>query len=113
MLLPASSGPGGLRGIRALACGRRLLAEVLAEHGDLALVVRPGLVAVKEVGGGCHALVGELADRLAMLDHERDVARAALERRPATVPVVMGVEAEARVEEARVVATELAGRRVV
>ena len=54
-----------------------------------------------------------LQTRLAVLDHERDVARAHLERRPAAVPGAVACVAEAGVEEAGVVGAQLARRRVV
>src|SRR5690348_3964328 len=76
--------------------------EVLAKGLHLALVVRADAGAVEDARGLEHALEGELADRLAVLDHERHVVGAHLERRSGTVEAAVGVEAEAGVEEAGV-----------
>ena len=78
------------RRARRLACAQPSCVggpaeEVLAEHGLLALVVGADVLAVEHVGLLGHALEGELADGLAVLDHERDVARANLERRAAAL----------------------------
>ena len=89
---------------------RRLLLEVLAQHRHLALVVGAEVGAVEALGRRCHPLQAELADRLAVLDHEGDVAGAHLERRAAAVAAALRVVAEAGVEEAGVVGAQLARR---
>src|SRR5689334_18266112 len=91
----------------------RVLEEVLGEHRALMLVAGAGLLAVEDVGLGCHALECQLADGLAVLDHERDVAGAHLQRRAGAAAVPVGRVAEARIEEAGVVRAQLAGRGVV
>src|SRR5215212_2322426 len=92
---------------------RGLLLEVLAQHRHLALVVRAQAGAVEPLGRRRHPLETELADRLAVLDHEGDVAGPDLERGAAAVAPSLRVVAEPRVEEARVVGSQLAGGRVV
>src|SRR4051794_26828519 len=90
-------------GVNRDSGARRLLLEVLAQHRHLPLVVRAEVRAVEALGGRRHPLESELADRLAVLDHEGDVTGADLERGPAAVPAPLGVVAEAGVEEAGVV----------
>src|SRR6188768_1566313 len=55
-----------------------LLLEVLTEHRHLALVIGPEVGAVEALGRRRGPLERQLADRLAVLDHERDVAGAYL-----------------------------------
>src|SRR6188472_363525 len=74
---------------------RRLLLEVLGEHRHLPLVVGPETVAIQPLGRGAGPLQGKLADRLAVLDHEGDVAGAYLERGAAAVAGTGRVVAEA------------------
>ena len=90
-----------------------VLLEVLAQHRHLALVVGAQVRAVEALGRRAGALQRQLADRLAVFDHERDVARPHLERGAAAVATARRVVAEARVEEAGVVGAQLARRRVV
>src|SRR5512144_1906326 len=77
-----------------------LLLEVLAQHRHLALVVGAEVVAVEALRRRRHPLQAQLADRLAVLDHEGDVAGADLERGTAAVAPALGVVAEAGIEEA-------------
>ena len=58
----------------ARVAARALRREVFAEHGFLALVMRPCRVTVELVGFFDHPLERELADRLTVLNHERNVA---------------------------------------
>src|ERR1700710_1742057 len=81
--------------------------EMLAEHPLLALVIRADIAAVEHVRLLGHALEGELADWLTVLDHERDVARANLERCTAAAGEAGGRVAEAGIEEAGVVRAQL------
>src|ERR1700710_3136969 len=81
--------------------------EMLAEHRLLALVIRADIAAVEHVRLLGHALEGELADWLTVLDHERDVARANLERCTAAAGEAGGRVAEAGIEEAGVVRAQL------
>src|SRR5437588_4566356 len=76
--------------------------EVLAQRVLLALVGADPL-AVEHGGLLHHALEGELADALAVLDHEGHVVGAHLQRSPGASEPVLGVEAEAGIEEAGVV----------
>ncbi len=72
----------GRAAARRRACKRTALdPEVLAQRLHLALVVRADVVAVELVGLCEHALERELAHPLTLLDHERHVVRAHLERR--------------------------------
>ena len=98
---------------RRVRSARRLLLEVLAQHRHLALVVGAQLLAVEALGRRAGALQRQLADRLAVFDHERDVARPHLERRAAAVAAARRVVAEAGIEEAGVVGAQLARGRVV
>src|ERR1700677_1334819 len=101
-------------GDRRLVLLLGVLEEVLAEHRQLPLVVGADVLAVEHVGLLRHALEGELADGLAMLDHERHVPRPDLERGAAAgAGAALARVAEAWVEEAGVVGAQLAGGGVV
>src|SRR5438067_1521814 len=76
-----------------------LLGEVLAEHCLLALITGPDLCAVEAIGSVEHVLECQLADGLAVLDHERDITRPYLERGSRAEPAAVLVIAEARVKE--------------
>src|SRR5262249_29961993 len=90
-----------------------LLDEVLAQHRLLPLVIRAEPFAVQHIWRLEHSLEGELADGLPVLDHERHVARPDLERRSRAVAPALWVVAEAGVEEAGVMRSQLPGRRVI
>src|SRR5438270_841126 len=60
-----------------------------------------------------HPLEGQLADGLAVLDHEGNIAGAYLECGPRAESPSGGVIAETRIEEPGIVSAQLAGRGVV
>src|SRR5207244_10634054 len=82
----------GPRRADGLAGGRAR--EVLAQRLVLTLVVRPDALAVQTRGRFEHVLERELADALAVLDHERNVVRAHLERRARSDWAPAGIEPE-------------------
>src|SRR5215471_252793 len=105
--MTVSAEQAGLRGPAGT-----LALEVLAQRYLLPLVVRVQRIAVEPVRRLDHVLEAQLADVLPVLDRERDVVGADLERRPAAGERRdLRVVAEAGVEEAGVVRPELAARR--
>src|SRR5258707_12328872 len=91
-----------------------LAAEVLAERVLLALVVRVQRVSVSQIRGLKHPLETQLADLLSMIDSKRHVMCAHLESGAAAGdPVRSRIIAEARVEEAGVVGSQLAAGGVI
>src|SRR5947208_1569359 len=90
-----------------------LVEEVLAQHRRLPLIAGTDIRAVQRIGPIEHPLECQLADRLAVLDHERDVAGPDLERGPAAVTAAPWVPAEAGIEEAGVVGPQFSGGWVV
>src|SRR5271165_1410482 len=85
-----------------LAHARGVLDEVLAEHRLLTLVVGAHIRSIEQVRSFAHVLEGELAHRLAVLDHERHIAGPDLERCAASMCLPALCIAEPRVKEARV-----------
>ena len=67
--------------VRALCSnGAWAAQEVLAQHGLLPLVIGADIGSVEDIWLRSHPLERKLADGLAVLDHERDVPCANLER---------------------------------
>src|SRR5262245_53497660 len=86
---------------------------MLAQHRLLALIVGAQVLAVEHVWLQRHFLKSQLADRLAMLNHERHVTSTNLERGPAATGVLVPCIAKPRVKEARVVSTKLSGSGII
>src|SRR4051794_36434927 len=93
--------PSSPVGAQSAGCFGRFpeAAEVLAEGLGLTLVVGADLTAVEQRRLLEHPLEGELADPLAVLDHERPVVRAHLESCRRAGRLSRGVVAEPGVEE--------------
>src|SRR5580692_5031835 len=108
MLSCAAFVNGGRPDARTPCCGCRLpqrAAEVPAQRFFLLLVRRADARPVQGSRLFEHALEGELAHRLAVLDHEGNVVGTYLEGGPRTAEASAGVEPETRIEEAGVVGT--------
>src|SRR5215471_4435528 len=89
----------------------RLCPEMLRQLQALCLIVRPDARAIERLRPCQHILVDQAPDDLAVLQDERHLTRAHFQHRARAVSAGPCI-AEARIEEARIVHTELTYQRI-